>query len=218
VTIFLGGFKQFNSILTKITIQKGSSSDISKDCQSNHGKPKFKRSLKYFKIHPSQPRSIKNFRGGSVGCPKITKDKSSDVTSLQCEGRILNWNTDLALREAWRLQTRAWVSPRSMWVWGYSATNANLSNSAFHVKCGSEQLGAPLQTWVWGTLLLTLRAGLSNLALYEQLCVLRFPCLQQVTRCPRPARDPYFCCNRLSLLSQLTPHVMGELIPIMEGF
>jgi len=42
-------------------------------------KPKFNQNLKYFEIHPSQSRSIKNFEGGSVGCQKITKDKSSDA-------------------------------------------------------------------------------------------------------------------------------------------
>jgi len=39
--------------------------------------PKFSQSPKYFEIRPSQPRNIETFGGGSVGCLKITKDKSS---------------------------------------------------------------------------------------------------------------------------------------------
>ena len=91
-------------------------------------------------------------------------------------------------------------------------------------------------------------AGLSNLVSYfkrgskeprilrgsEQLHVTRFArvwatprfdwdtdmecCIYTVTRIPRPAWDLRFCYNWPSLLGQLSPHIMGELIPIMEGF
>jgi len=37
----------------------------------------FSQSPKYFETRPSQPRNIENFGGDSVGCLKITKDKSS---------------------------------------------------------------------------------------------------------------------------------------------
>ena len=50
---------------------------ISIDYQSNHEKYEFNHSPKYFKIRPSQPLNIENFGGGSVGCQKITEDKSS---------------------------------------------------------------------------------------------------------------------------------------------
>ena len=50
---------------------------ISNDYQSNHEKYEFYQSPKYFEIRPSQPRNIENFEGGSVGCLKITEDKSS---------------------------------------------------------------------------------------------------------------------------------------------
>jgi len=75
---------------------------------------------------------------------------------------------------------------------------------------------------------------LSNLALYfirgsektyvslqMRVCAtLRFetPRLQQATRDPHPAQVQRFRCNRPPLLGQLNPHVMGELIPIMEDF
>ena len=52
----------------------------------------------------------------------------------------------------------------------------------------------------------------------EQFRILRRLRLQQATRDPRPVRDPRFYYNRPPLLGQLTPHVMGELISVMEGF
>ena len=45
---------------------------------SPNEKYELNQSLKYFKICPSQQRNIKNFGGGSVDCPKITEDKSSE--------------------------------------------------------------------------------------------------------------------------------------------
>ena len=41
------------------------------------GSPKSTWCSKYSRICPSQPRNFKNFGGGSIGCLKITKDKSS---------------------------------------------------------------------------------------------------------------------------------------------
>jgi len=48
VMIFPGGFKQFNSTLMKTRIQIRLSSDISKDCQSNHREPEINLRSKVF--------------------------------------------------------------------------------------------------------------------------------------------------------------------------
>jgi len=112
--------------------------------------------------------------------------------------------------------TRVWVTPCSM-------SNTGLSNLVFHFRRRSEKPYVSLQARVWATWRSTSDAGLRNPAShfkreYEQLHILRRPHLQQATRDPCPARDPRFCCNRPPLLGQLTLYVMGELIPIMEGF
>jgi len=49
--------------------------NILNDCQSNHEKYESNQGPKYFKIHPSEPRNIENFGGGSIDYQKITKDK-----------------------------------------------------------------------------------------------------------------------------------------------
>jgi len=61
------------------------------------GAQKISKSLKYFEICPSQLRSFESFGDGSIGCPKITKDKSSDANytsthrsrfKLKCRPRV----------------------------------------------------------------------------------------------------------------------------------
>ena len=146
-------------------------------------------------------------------CPKITKGKTLDRASLQREGRVLNWNAGLISQEVWRLQMRAWANPRPTRVWGNSAprrtqvwvtlrsrSSASLSNLALHFRRGSEKPYVSLQTRVWAT-----------------------PCFETPASTTSNVRSASsanlcFCCNWPSLLGQLTPHVMGELIPIMEEF
>ena len=62
---------------------------ISNNCQSNHEKYEFNQSPKYFEIRPSQPRNIENFGGGSVGCLKITEDKSSKSRIQTPDARLI---------------------------------------------------------------------------------------------------------------------------------
>jgi len=73
--IFPESFKQFNGTLTKTTIQIGSSSRHLKRLPVKPWEAQIQPSTKYFETRPGQPRSIKNFGGSSVDCPKITKNK-----------------------------------------------------------------------------------------------------------------------------------------------
>ena len=77
--IFHGDFKQFNSTLTKTRIQIESGSECLEKLPVQSREPEIKWSLKYSKIWSSQLQSVKNFRGGSVGCLKIIKNRSSDA-------------------------------------------------------------------------------------------------------------------------------------------
>jgi len=67
----------------KIRIQTRSSSGHLKRLLVQSWESKSTRSSKHSKIRPSQLRSFKNFGGGSVGCLKITEDKSSDTDLTQ---------------------------------------------------------------------------------------------------------------------------------------
>ena len=118
-------------------------------------------------------------------------------------------------------------------------SNADLSNSAFHFKCESEQLHISLQTRVWATPHFTLNAGLSksvslqmriwaisHLSFNARLWASRFDLnaimrrlwVARLHNSTRSARDLRFCYRWSLLLGQLTPHIMWELIPIMKGF
>jgi len=48
-----------------------------------------KKSRKCFKTRPSQPRSFKNFRVGSIDCLKITEDKSLDSRVHTSDARLI---------------------------------------------------------------------------------------------------------------------------------
>ena len=93
-----------------------------------------------------------------------------------------------------------------MWVWVIlrPIPSASLSNSALHLKRESKKPRISLQTRVWVIPRSDWDTGLSHASIQ--------------TRGPRPVRDPCFCYNWHVLLGQLTPHVMWELIPIMENF
>jgi len=77
--IFSGGFKQFNSTLTKTIIQTGSSSRPLKRLSVQSWEPKINWSPKYFKICPSLPRVSQTLEGVLYAVYKISKDKPSDV-------------------------------------------------------------------------------------------------------------------------------------------
>ena len=139
MTIFPGGFKQFNSTFTKTRIQTDQAQSISKDCQSNHGKPEIKLSLKYFKILPSQPRSLENIGGYFEGYPKITKDKSSDANLTSTRRSRFKLKHGPCVHRSMETSNADLSKP---------AFNASLSNSMSHFKRGSEQLGTPRHTWV----------------------------------------------------------------------
>ena len=62
---------------------------ISNNCQSNYEKYEFNQSSKYFKICPSQSWNIENFGGGSIDCPKITEDKSSESRVQTPDTRLI---------------------------------------------------------------------------------------------------------------------------------
>ena len=123
---------------------------------------------------------------------------------------------DASLSNSASQPTQVWVTPRFR-------SSASLSNLALHFRRGSNKSCVSLQMRVWATWRSTSDAGLRNAASHfksgsEQLRIMSSPRLQQATRGPRPARDLCFWCNWPPLLGQLTPHIIGKLIPIMEGF
>ena len=102
--IFPGGFKQFNSTLTKTEIQIRSSSRHLKRLPVQ-----INMKFKVFRNLYQSTRSFENFGGGSVGCLKIIEDKASNANladaevtfqpqtqaSCQTRGSCFNPNADL---------------------------------------------------------------------------------------------------------------------------
>ena len=81
MTVFLGGFKQFNSTLTKTIIQTESSSGHLKRLSVQSEKPEIDNEVQsVVKSIPINHGVSKNFGGGSVGCLKLTKDRPSDAS------------------------------------------------------------------------------------------------------------------------------------------
>jgi len=210
--IFPGGFKQFNIHSRRSESRQDHAQGISKDCQSNHGEPEINMMFKVFWNLSQLIVEFQKLWRDSVGClKKSLKTSLQTWTSLQREDRVSiktrmlrsRVNTDFKrgseeLRVS--LQTQVWATQRF-------SSNASLSNSAFLFKRGSEQLCVSISTRAC-----ELRVS-TSMRLWEA-------CERVYTteRSPRPMRDLHFCCNWSSLLGQLTPHIMWELIPIMEEF
>ena len=98
-------------------------------------------------------------------------------------------------------QTQVWATLRF-------TSNVGLSNSASHFKRGSEQLCVSVSTHACGLHVLT------SMQPWED-CKYRVYTTAWDLHLPR---DPHLCCDWPLLLSQLTPHIMWELIFIMVGF
>jgi len=105
-------------------------------------------------------------------------------------------------------QTGVWETLRLM-------SNASLSNSAYYFKRRSEQLCSPLQMQVWETPHLTSNASLSNSAFWLRRGFK--PCVYTNARSASSTR-PVFLLQLTTLLGQLTPHIMWELIPLWRNF
>ena len=105
--------KEFSSILIMTKNQTRSSSRYLRrlPVQSRELAAR-RRNLKYFKIHPSQPRSFENFGGGSVGCLKITEDKSSDSRVHILDVRLIKIIDVIPRRRAWNSRLNIITMPR----------------------------------------------------------------------------------------------------------
>ena len=108
---FLAASKGFTVHSRRPYSRQDQTQSILNDCLPNHEKYEFNQSPKYFEIRPGQPRNIENFGGGSVGCLKIIKDKSSTpdaglIIAITTASRREDQNPRLSVTAASRREGR----------------------------------------------------------------------------------------------------------------